>query len=75
MPLAADDANFSRVQVERIVTVERDNQGAVKIVAECLPHIVPGVLLNTREVRRCRARVPCVSCVVCVCARFVLPAI
>lgn len=43
------DATRIQKEVERIVTVERDNQGAVKIVAECLPHIVPGVLLNTRE--------------------------
>lgn len=40
---------FMCYQVTRIATIEGDNQ-VVRIVSDCLPHIVPGVLLNKREV-------------------------
>jgi hypothetical protein len=36
-------------EIEKIVSLERDNQSVVRIIADCLPNIVPGVLLNKRE--------------------------
>ena len=46
-------------EVERIATLEGDNQGIVKLVADCLPHIVPGVILNKRE-----ELIPVILCVI-----------
>ncbi|KYQ93225.1 hypothetical protein DLAC_05867 [Tieghemostelium lacteum] len=36
-------------EVDRIRTLESDNQSIVKIVADSLPHIAKGVLINKRE--------------------------
>jgi len=36
-------------EVDKIRTLDADNQSVVKIVADSLPHIVPGVLINKRE--------------------------
>lgn len=43
--------NSARIaqEVEKIAGLEGDNQGVVKLVADCLPHIVPGVIVNKRE--------------------------
>lgn len=45
--------------VLKVCKLSNADENVVLILARCLPHIVPNVLLNKREVRNNRSRVYC----------------